>query len=295
MKKGVNVRYFLREGISNIRLNRMMSTAAVMMLAACFLVIGSFALIVMNLNETIDRIGRQNEIIVYLQDYVDDETAEQFGFTLMEIDNVDSVHFISRDEGLKAFSDNLDSDELYQTYVNDNPLRNSYEVVVTDLERIGETVDTLSQMPQVAKARASMETVANFLRFRNVATVVGVTLVVVLALLAAVIISNTIRLTTHVRREEIAIMKMVGATNRFIRGSFLVEGVIIGFLASVFAYLLLTVLYQLVIVPEMAGFSLVTLISFSRFWDVFLACYLGAGILYGLGISFLTIKKYLEV
>jgi len=143
--------------------------------------------------------------------------------------------------------------------------------------------------------RASIETVNTFLKFRNVTMFIGVALVIILALIAAVIVSNTIRLTTFARREEIAIMKMVGATNRFIRGAFLVEGGIIGLLSALFAYVLLFVLYQFLLVPEMSLITLISYVSFSSVWHLFLIGYLVAGMLYGLVISFFTIKKFLRV
>ncbi len=295
MKKRGNIRYFLKEGAANFRLHRIMTTAAVMMLAACFLVIGTFVMIVADINKTIDDVGMQNEIVIFLQDYVDDASAEDFGYTLMDMENIASVKFVSRDEGLKDFSENLGSDEIYNSYVDDNPIRHSYHIVVRDLNSVSETVDSLRAMPQIARVRASIETVNTFLKFRNVTMFIGIALVVILALIAAVIVSNTIRLTTFARREEIAIMKMVGATDRFIRGSFLVEGGIIGLLSAVVAYVMLFVLYQFLLVPEMSLISLISFVSFGSVWHLFLFGYLVAGMLYGLVISFFTIKKFLRV
>ena len=294
MKKHGSMRYFLKEGAANFRLHRIMTTAAVMMLTACFLVVGTFVMLVADINKTIDDVGMQNEIVIFLQDYVDDASAEDFGYTLMDMDNIASVSFVSRDAGLKDFSENLGSDEIYNSYADDNPIRHSYHIIVSDLNGVSDTVRELRAMPQIARVRASIETVNTFLKFRNVTMFIGVALIVILALIAAVIVSNTIRLTTFARREEIAIMKMVGATNRFIRGSFLVEGGIIGFLSAVLAYGLLYVLYQFLLVPEMSLISLISYINFSSVWHLFLVGYLLAGMIYGLVISFFTIKKFLR-
>ncbi len=294
-KKGSNFTYFIREGLGNIRLHGMMSTAAIMMLCACFLVIGTFVLIIQNINHAIDKVGKQNEIVIYLQQYVDDAAAEQFGYTLKAMENVDTVRYISRDEGLRIFSNNQGTDEFYETYSNDNPLPNSYVITVFDLEMIEPTISELSELPQISKVRAALDTIRSFLKFRRLAAYIGITMVAILAILAAVIISNTIRLTTFSRQEEIGIMKMVGATNHFIRASFLVEGMVIGLVASVLAYGLLIFLYQYILIPELSQFSLITFIPFWSVWKPFLASYIGAGILYGLGISFLTIRKYLRV
>lgn len=290
-----NTGYFLREGMSNIRLHRVMTGAAIMMLAACFLVICIFTLLVMDINKTIDDIGMQNEIVIYLQDYVDDASAEDFGYTLMDMDNIASVTYVSRDEGLKEFSENLGSEDIYNAYAEDNPIRNGYRIFVEDLEKLESTTDALRAMPQIARVRASMETVAAFLKFRNVALFVGAALIVILALIAAVIVSNTIRLTTFARREEIGIMKMVGATNRFIRSSFLVEGVIIGVISAVVSFALVFLLYDLVLVPELSQFALFSLVDFGAIWHVFLGLLVAAGVGYGLIVSFFTIKKYLRV
>lgn len=295
MKKSSSLRYFLKDGASNFRLHRVMTTASVMMLAACFLVIGIFLMIFMDINLTIDKVGMQNEIVIFLQDYVDDASAEDFGYTLKEMENIESVTFVSRDEGLRDFSENLGGDDIYNSYADDNPIRHSYRIIVKDLSLIENTRDALIAMPKIARVRASIDTVKAFLKFRNVATFIGVALVAILAMIAAVVVSNTIRLTTFARREEIAIMKMVGATNRFIRASFLVEGGIIGLLAAAVAYVLLFVLYEFLLVPELSLVSLISFVEFSAVWHIFLAVFLLAGLFYGIVISFFTIKKYLRV
>lgn len=295
MRKKINIGYFFKEGFSNIFLHRFMSTAAVTMLAACLVVIGSFALIIININKAIDKVGKQNQIVIFLQDYVDDATAANYGKTLLTLPNIDSAVFVSREEGLKRFSEEMGDSDLFTGYESQNPIRNSYEITVTDLNLMGKTVSLLQSQPQIAKVRASTETVKMFLKFRNVASGVAVTIIVILALVSIIIISNTIRLATFSRREEIGIMRMVGATNRFIRASFVLEGLIIGIAGALLAVLLLYLLYVYIIMPQMSGFQLIELMPFRQVWKQILIGCSAAGILSGVGVSSLTLKKYLRV
>lgn len=176
-------------------------------------------------------------------------------------------------------------------------LRDRFSLKILDLERISQTKAAVAAVDGIARVNASEEVAGGFITLRNVATVVCVALIAILFLVSVFIISNTIRLTTFDRREEIAIMRMVGATNGFIRWPFVYEGFLMGFLGASVAFLMEWGLYEAVArgVSTSDALQLIDVIPFKELWGPVAGSFAGAGIFIGVGGSLSAIRKYLQV
>ena len=176
-------------------------------------------------------------------------------------------------------------------------LRDRYAIKITNLEQIRKTKAAVEGVTGMAKVNAYEEIAGGFITVRNVATVVCVALIVILFVVSVFIISNTIKLTTFDRREAIAIMRMVGATNGFIRWPFVYEGFLFGFLGAAIAFFLQWALYEAVAkgVDANDALQLIHIIPFSELWAPVAAVFAGAGIVIGVGGSLSAIRKFLQV
>ena len=229
-----NFGYFIHEGVSNMFSHGFMSFAAIGITVACLLIMGTFTLVAVNANGLLKDLERENEMLAFVEeDFAEPKNLQS---KLAAIPNVASVTFISRQQAMERFVEQYPDEEMFQD-LDPNILRDRFSIKVADLERISQTKAAVDAVDGIAYVNASEEIAGGFITLRNVATVVCVALIAILFLVSVFIISNTIRLTTFDRREEIAIMRMVGATNGFIRWPFVYEGLMIGVLGAALAFM----------------------------------------------------------
>jgi len=292
----LNIGYFIKEGFSSIFSHGLMSFAAVCMIVACLIIMGSFSLLAVNVDEMLSQLEEENEFLAFVEeDYTDDQIRALMA-RVRELDNVDSVTFVSREQ---AKADYLKGHESEGLYVNlpDAVLRDRLSIHVKDLERFTETVEAVKALPGVANYRAAGEVAEGFVAVRNAVTALALVLIGILAVVSLFIISNTTRLAAFARREEIAIMKMCGATDGFVRWPFIVEGLILGVMGAILAFLLQWAVYAAVsgALIKNGAADLFALMDFRELWSGVLGVFLLSGSLIGaLGSSF-AIRKFLQV
>ena len=291
-----NFRYFFHEGLSNMFSHGFMSFAAIGTTVACLLIMGTFTLVAVNANELLRTLEQENEVLAYVDDSYTDAQARALQRQLEAVPNVASVTFISNDEAMESFQAQYPDEELMQD-LDPEILEDRYAIKLVDLKQQAQTVAALEEIPGISDVRHYEEITGGFITVRNVATVVCVALIVILFVVSVFIISNTIKLTTFDRREEIAIMKMVGATNGFIRWPFVYEGFLLGLLGAVIAFLLQWALYAAVArgVDSSDTLQLIRVIPFSDLWLPVALVFGGAGIIIGVGGSLSAIRKFLQV
>ena len=291
-----DVRYFAHEGLSNMFSHGFMSFAAIGITVACLLIMGTFTLVAVNANELLRDLEQENEILAYVDDSYTEAQAKALQKKLEAIPNVASATYISKEEAMEAFTAQYPDEALFQD-LDPEILRDRYAIKITNLEQIRQTKAAVEGVAGIAKVNAYEEIAGGFITVRTVATVVCVALIVVLFVVSVFIISNTIKLTTFDRREEIAIMRMVGATNGFIRWPFVYEGFLFGFLGAAIAFFLQWTLYEAVAkgVDANDALQLIHIIPFSQLWAPVAAVFAGAGIVIGVGGSLSAIRKFLQV
>ena len=291
-----NFGYFVREGVHNIFLHGFMSFAAVGIIVACLIIMGSFTLVAVNVNNMLGDLERENEVLAYVDEAFSDEQAQALSTAIDAVPNVASSRFISRETALAEFASQYEDDSLFSD-MQSTVLRHRFSIKMTDISLMRDTVEALKQIPGIAKVSAHLEISEGFVTVRNIAGAVSLTLIVILLVVSVFIISNTIKLATFDRREEIAIMKMVGATNGFIRWPFVYEGLLLGITGAGIAYFVQWGIYMLLSdhIKGTDTINLVSIIPFQEMAAPVAGIFLITGFCVGVGGSLLAIRRFLKV
>ena len=294
----LNLGYFIKEGFSSIFSHGLMSFAAVCMIVACLIIMGSFSLLAVNVDEMLSQLEEENEFLAFIdEDYTDDQIRALME-QVRQIDNVDpdTVTFVSREQAKRDYLRGHESEGLYVN-MPDEVLRDRLSIRVLDLERFSETVEAVKALPGVANHRAASEVAEGFVAVRNAVTALAYVLIGILAAVSLFIISNTTRLAAFSRREEIAIMKMCGATDGFVRWPFIVEGLILGIMGALVAFFLQWAVYAGVCKALVGGgaVSFFALMDFKAMWKGVLGVFLTSGSIIGTLGSGFAIRKFLQV
>ena len=291
-----NLGYLLKEGFRGIFLHGFMSFAAICVTIACLLIVGSFSILAYNLDMMVEDLNQTSEIMVYIDTSLSDAEARSVGTKINALDNILQSTFVSREEALDNFVSDHNNNAAFNG-VQAEDLRHRYVVTLEDNTLMEQTDQQLQQIPGVAKTNAAYELAEGFTTIQNVLHIATVALMAMLLVISLLIISNTVKLAMYDRKDEIAIMKMVGATNSFIRLPFIVEGFTLGMVAAVLAFGLEWVLYD-TLVERMAAVDALRLFSFVPFLELLIPMVLtfgAAGLFVGIVGSWTSIRKFLDV
>ena len=291
-----NLGYLLKEGIRGIFLHGFMSFAAVCVTVACLLIVGSFSILTYNVNIMVEDLNKTNEILVYIDTELPDAEARSVGTRINQIPNVQNAVFVSREEALKDFVADHQGDEAFSG-VEASDLRHRYVVTLADNELMEETVASLEGIAGVAKINAAFELAEGFTTMQKVLHIASLAVIAILLVVSLLIISNTVKLAMYDRRDEIAIMKMVGATNGFIRLPFVVEGFTLGMLGAALAFGLEWLMYDALVarLGEVDTLKLFSFVPFTELLWPMVATFAAAGLFVGIVGSWTSIRKFMDV
>lgn len=288
--------YLIREGFRSIKTHGLMSFATVTIIMACLIIMGSVALLSLNINVLIEDLEQQNEVVAFVDDQIEDvDQAKSIAAQIEAIENVSSVEFVSRAEAMDNYMSKYD--KTLMEGIDETVFRHRFIIHLNDIEKLSATKLDLESVPGIAKVRAHQEYADTFIRIRNIVSVVALVLMAILVFVSMFIMSNTIKLATFSRREEIAIMKMVGASNGFIRLPFVVEGLVLGILGGGLGFLAQWGLYDLVtksLVESLTG-NILQVVSFTSIAPMVLVVYVGIGVVIGVFGGVNAIRNYLKV
>ena len=294
-KRRTNLGYFISEGFHSIFSHGLMSFAAVCMIVACLIIMGSFSLLALNADQVMSQLESENVFYAYIDENYTDEQITELEAKVKQIDNVASVEFISREQAKEEYL----GGRTEEMFVNmpDEVFRDRLVIHVYDLEKFSQTVDEVSALEGVADHRAEQDLTDAFITVRNVATAVAGILIGILAAISLFIIANTVRLAAFARREEIAIMKMCGASDSFIRWPFVIEGMLLGLFGALLAFFaqwgIYAGVYKAVMTSSAA--TIVIPVTFGSVWYWVLGVFTLAGVLIGVCGSGLAIRRFLRV
>ncbi len=291
-----NLGYLLKEGFRGIFLHGFMSFAAVCVTVACLVIVGSFSALAYNLDEMVQELNQTSEILVYIDADLSDAEARSIGTKINLLDNVLQATFVSREEALQDFVADHDGDSAFSG-VQASDLRHRYVVTLEDNTKMKETDAQLKQLPGVAKTNAAYELAEGFTTIQNVLHMVSAAVIVVLLIVSLLIISNTVKLAMYDRKDEIAIMKMVGATNGFIRLPFVVEGFTLGMMGAILAFGLEWMGYD-ALIQKIAAVDALQLFNFVPFQELLIPMvivFAAAGMFVGIVGSWTSIRKFMNV
>lgn len=290
-----NLGYLIKEGFKGIFKHGFMSFASVTIIMACLIIMGVFTLLGLNINRVIADLEAQNEMVAFIDESYTAEQAKTVGDRLLKVDNVSAVEFVSRSEAMNSFKKDYEQglfDEIDETVFRDR-----YVIHVEDIELTAETQKKLMTVSGVAKVNAHLQYAEGFIKVRNIVNLISAVLVSILAIISVFIMSNTIKLATYTRREEIAIMKMVGATNMFIRLPFVIEGLLLGILGGGLAFGSVWGLYELTCSKLVGGFigGIIDIVPFSVVMLPLLVVFMCIGVFVGAFGGNIAIREYLKV
>ncbi len=291
-----NIGYLLKEGFRGIFTHGFMSFAAVCVTVACLLIVGSFSILVYNVNIMVDDLNKTNEIMVYVDTELADAEARSIGTKINRIANVHNATFVSREEALEKFIADHQEDEAFSG-VQAEDLRHRYVVVLVDNELMDETCGEIRSITGVADISAAYELAEGFTTLQDVLQIASVAVISILLVVSLLIISNTVKLAMYDRKDEIAIMKMVGATNGFIRTPFMVEGFALGMLGAGVAFGLEWLLYDALIakVGEVDSLNLFSFVPFDELLIPMIITFGACGLFVGILGSWTSIRKFMNV
>ncbi|MDD6246051.1 MAG: permease-like cell division protein FtsX [Firmicutes bacterium] len=295
MKKN-NIGYLLREGFRGVFLHGFMSFAAVCVTVACLIIMGTFSLVLYNVHVMIVDLEKENQVLVYIDEDYSEAEAKSVGSRINLISNVHEAKFVSREQALDNFV-GKQSDTTAFNGVDASILRDRYEVTVEDNSLLEQTVAEIEKIDGVAEVSAHYEIANGFQSLQKVLNIASMVIIIVLFVVSLFIISNTVKLAMYSRSEEIAIMKMVGATNSFIRLPFVVEGFILGMLGAVIAFFLEWGLYDFLQakIAAVDTLRLFQIVPFAEVIELVAISYALTGFAVGVVGSLLSIRKFLKV
>lgn len=284
-----------RRSMRNTKYNKPMTLVSVSVLTVCLLLLGTFVLVSMNISSYIDRLGEANVIRVFPSYEAEQSDVDELHTKLESFDNVDTVKYVSKDEGAAEFK------EMYQDYgdvldgFDDNPLPDKFVLTLKDLSQTESTIAALQRLDGVERVSWSASATKTIITTKHVFEIAGGAVVAILAIISAFIISNTIRASMHSRRLEIGIMRLVGAKNSFIRKPFVTEGFMMGLVGSVIAYIIEYFIYVYGMQKLIGQIEILKPIPFSQIAFPLAGAFLLVGVLTGVIGSAISVRKHLKV
>jgi len=291
-----NIAYLLKEGLRSIFKHGFMSFAAVVVTVACLVIVGCFSLLMYNVNIMVEELNQTNEILVYIDSELPEAEAKSVGTKINMLDNILQATFVSREDALKDFVADHNGDESFNG-VDPTDLRHRFVVILEDNRKMVETDEAIRALPGVVKTRAAYEMAEGFSTLQDVLHIVSVAVIIVLLVVSLLIISNTVKMAMFDRKNEIAIMKMVGATNGFIRLPFVVEGFTLGMVGAAAAFFIEWGLYDMLIqrIEEIDTLQLFKFVPFEQLLVPMVATFAAAGLFVGVLGSWTSIRKFMDV
>lgn len=291
------IKYFIVQGFKGVISNSLMSLLSICIVTASMLLLGIFIIIGANLNGVTEQIQEQCQINVYLPHGADVDDFRSVRSGLEELDNVKEVIPYTKEERFKTYKENYYQDEadVVDTLASDNPLRDSCILVLEDINKAAETIEAASKVKGVEEVKNSLDLINKVIAITNTVRHVTLWFILGLMLISIFIISNTIKLGMVSRQKEIQIMRYVGATNWFIRWPFIVEGMILGFMGSFIAAVIVLLGYG-AFVPSIREFmDPIVILGVPEMLKTISIGFLLVGTVIGVVGSVTSIRKYLEV
>lgn len=291
--------YLIKEGFKSTFKQKKMTSASIIIMCATMFIFGLFFVIGENVNSVITQLESEQGIQIFIEEDATEQEIETLEGQIKSIQGVNKVTFVSKEDALNSMKTTLGDETLFEGWDEENPFPASYFVTLTDLslnEQVQSEILNLDNVDEIASENTTIN------RLRSLANGIQITTIIILALLIIIsifIIAYTIKLTVHARRREISIMKYVGATNNFIRGPFIVEGIIIGVISAIITLVILGLAYN-AIMPNIGDSILIQemglgLLSFSDMFSLVLTVYLVLGVGIGVLGSVISMRKYLKV
>ncbi|HAN50311.1 MAG TPA: ABC transporter permease [Lachnospiraceae bacterium] len=297
------ITYNIRQGFKNIWRNKMFSIASIATMAACIFLLGIFYSIGTNFKTIVKEAEESVSVTVFFNEDQTDDQIKAIGEKIKKRPEVDRMEYISAEEAWKQYTKEMfkGNEEAAASFADDNPLAKSsnYQIYLKDVSKQDAFVKAVQKIDGVREVNQSRVAAKTLTDFNRLMTLISVGVIAILIAVAVFLISNTVTVGISVRKDEIAIMKLIGAKDSFVRAPFVVEGVVIGLVGSIIPLVILWFLYSSILRYVATKFTFLSnLVTFVPIGDVFhtllpLSLVLGVGI--GYAGSRFTLKRHLKV
>ena len=294
--------YTLKQGIKNIKRNWMFSLASIITMAACIFLFGIFFSIVNNVNNIAHKVEQEVPITVFFEEGTTNKQIKAIGKKIKARPEVEKIEYQSADEAWEEYKEQyFQGSEAADGFKDDNPLANSanYRVYMNDITKQSELVSYIQELKHVRKVNQSEEAAKTLGNINKLVSYISIAVIGILLVISIFLISNTVSMGISVRKEEIGIMKYIGATDAFVRLPFLLEGIILGVIGAAIPLVCLFFLYSSAVEFILTKFNVLTgIVDFIPIWQIYeglIPMGLGLGVGIGLLGSFFTTRKHLRV
>ena len=298
--------YTIRQGFKNIFRNGMFSVASIATMVACIFLFGAFFSVIFNINSLIRNIEEEVGVTVLFDENISQERIDEIGDEIRARTDlgVTSVKYTSPEEAWEEFKQEYfaDNPEYAESFADDNPLATSasYTIQTEKIEQQNTLVEYLETIDGVREVNQSADAAQTLTNFNRLFAYVSIGIIAILLIISVFLISNTINVGISVRKEEIGIMKLIGATDSFVRAPFIIEGVLLGIIGAAIPLIILYFSYNKLVELLLSHFGILESLSSSLLTvnQVFIYL-LPVGIILGIGIglagSIITVKRHLKV
>ena len=290
------ITYLFKEGLRGVFSHGFRSFASVTVIAACLIIMGSFGLVAVNVDNLIGSMEEDSQILAFVDESLSENDARSIEGAIRSISNVRDVLFVSREEAMANYKASYGDSTVFEN-LDASVFRNRYVIHMDDITLMEETKNAIDAVNGIADVNAPVSIAEGFIAVRNVVSIITAILIVILLVVSVFMMSNTIKLATFTRRDEIAVMKMVGASNAFIRTPFVVEGLILGILGAGIGFLLQWAVYDFIAqkISVSIAANLIQVMPFSLLMTPLLIVFLAIGVLVGAFGGAMAIRNYLKV
>ena len=295
MKKIRNFFYLIGQGFIGIFRNSIMTTASILVLVCCMLIMGTFGLVVKVIEKNFEQIDNLNVIVAYLEDDLDEASVANLQNQIKAMRNVNDVNYVSKEEAFERLKEQMNDDELLGHYGDEvNPLPASFEIIFDKPDQAQLLKNSIEKLGGIAETSDKITIVERISLITGGLMIIAWILMGVLLIVSLFVIMNTIKLGVFARKNEITIMRYVGATGAFITMPFIVEGVLIGIFAAAIATGIQYYLYSYVIGDIIVSYGIGTVPPFTDYLSYVVLAFIAIGLFAGVIASSLSLKKYLK-
>lgn len=289
------IKYFISEALKSLYRNRLLTFATIANVAICILILGAAVLLTLNASNIINNLESDVEIVAYIDKELSREEIDSLKTDVEKIAGVDTIFFVSKEEGLKNLQEKFGGLEYdLGSTLEENPLRNSFAIQAVDPHQVPAIAKKVEKLNGVYKVNYGQGVVEKLFQVTEWVRIVGIVAIILLTFGALFLISTTIRLAIFSRRKEIYLMKLIGATDWFVRLPFFLEGLFLGSIGAIIAVLFLSIGYGS-ITGQAHTILFLPLVTDTEFLINIYVMLLGAGALLGIIATYFSLNKFLDV
>ncbi len=296
MMRRYNVLYFFQQAFTGLWRNGLMSLAAVTILLSCLVLMGSFSLLVYNVNVNIEEVAKLNEIVVIADYEATDEQIEALHTEIRALDNIEKITFISKEEGLESERSRYEEySYIFDEIAEDNPLPDVFKITYVDNQRVANLVYQLGHLEHVNKVNNRTDIANDIESIKSGISLIFIWFLVILFVISIFIIINTIKLGVEARSREIQAMRYIGSTNFFMMTPFIIEGIIIGLISSGLGILIQHFMYNAIYDTMSNNYPMISVAPISDVQSVLCIGFVAVGVAAGMLGSAISLRRYMKV